>query len=152
MQRRQLSGSTLDFLCGSWQADRALTDYRSGHAGTFRGVASFVLRAGDGPAALDYHEQGELHFGSHRGPAGRSLLYLPLPDGGAAVLFADGRPFYQLDLRSGYWQAEHPCREDHYLVTVRVTGRDAFTEHWRARGPGKDYVMTTTLARIGAPE
>jgi hypothetical protein len=152
LQCWQLSGSTLDFLSGSWHADRVLTDYRSGQVGSFRGVASFVERPGDRRGGLAYHEQGELHFGSHRGPAGRSLLYLPGSDGAAAVLFADGRPFYQLDLRSGYWRAEHPCGSDHYLVTVRVVGPDAFTEHWQARGPGKDYVMTTSLARIGAPE
>ncbi len=98
---------------------------------------------------LAYHERGELCFGRHRGPASRSLLYRPRPDGTAEVLFADGRPFYLLDLRSGCWEAEHPCGADHYLVTVRVLGADSLTEHWRARGPEKDYSMTTTLTRIG---
>ena len=148
------SGGTLGFLRGRWRAERNLTDFRQGLAGSFAGEAAFAdapadagLRAG----ALAYREQGELRFGGHRGPASRSLIFLPLPDGTAEVLFADGRPFYRLDLRSGCWQAEHPCGEDQYLVTVRVSGADCFTEDWRVSGPGKDYAMTTTLTRIGVP-
>lgn len=114
-------------------------------------------RAQDGPPVPDrpgatdlaYCERGELRFGDHRGPAGRSLIYRPAPGGAAEVLFADGRPFYLLDLRSGCWQAEHPCGSDHYLLTVGVTSANSFTEHWRTRGPGKNYEMTTTLSRIG---
>ena len=67
------------------------------------------------------------------------------------MLFADGRLFYQLDLASGSCRAVHPCRSDSYLVTVRVLSPDAYTEQWRASGPGKDFEMITTLARIGPP-
>jgi Family of unknown function (DUF6314) len=152
----QLAGSTLDFLRGRWRADRVLTDFRSGQTGSFAGVAAFTERPADpaGPAGpvLAYLEQGELSFGKHHGPASRSLLYLPAEDGAATVLFADGRPFYRLDLRSGVCHAEHPCGPDSYLVTVRVLGPDAYAERWRASGPGKDYEMTTTLARIGPAE
>jgi hypothetical protein len=146
----QLTGTALDFLRGRWRADRVLTDFRSGQQGSFAGVAAFTvhLASAAGPA-LAYLEQGELSFGGHHGPASRRLLYLPAGDGAAAVLFADGRPFYRLDLRSGACQAEHPCGPDSYLVTVRVLGPDAYLESWRASGPGKDYEMTTTLARIG---
>jgi hypothetical protein len=170
----QLAGSTLDFLRGRWQADRVLTDFRSGQTGSFAGVAAFAERPADpatladparpadpahltDPAraaglALAYLEQGQLSFGGHHGPASRRLLYLPADEGAAAVLFADGRPFYRLDLRSGVCHAEHPCGPDSYLVTVRVLGPDAYAECWRASGPGKDYEMTTTLARIGPAE
>jgi hypothetical protein len=158
-----LTGSTLDFLRGRWRAERVLTDFRSGQTGSFSGVATFAerpagLAAGLAGAAtpaglvIAYREQGELSFGGHRGPASRSLLYLPAAEGAATVLFADGRPFYQLDLRSGRCRAEHPCGSDSYLVTVQVVGADAYTERWRASGPGKDYEMTTTLARIGPAE
>jgi Family of unknown function (DUF6314) len=161
----QLPGSTLEFLSGRWRASRSLRDHVAGQEGSFQGVASFVprgalpfhaLRFDALPfdalpfGALSYSEQGELQFGRHRGPASRSLIFVPAPDGAAAVLFADGRPFYRLNLRSGYWQAEHPCDRDLYLVTVRVSGPDCLIEHWQASGPGKDYEMTTTLARIGA--
>jgi hypothetical protein len=154
----RLTGTTQDFLRGSWWAERELADHRSGQPGSFTGMATFSAHvAAPGPGmlidqgVLAYHERGELCFGGHRGPASRSLLYRPRPDGSAEVLFADGRPFYLLDLRTGYWRAEHPCGADHYLVTVRVLGADCLTEHWRARGPEKDYSLTTTLTRIGGP-
>jgi hypothetical protein len=155
-QGQQAGGGTLDFLRGSWRAERVLIDFRSGQRGTFRGVATFAEPAGPEGAGrgarggLDYREQGELSFGGHHGPASRSLTYRPGPDGSAEVLFADGRPFYLLDLRSGSCQAEHPCAEDHYSLIARVLGPDSFTEHWRVRGPEKDYEMTTTFARIDA--
>jgi hypothetical protein len=139
--------NTLDFLAGQWRADRVITDFRSGTPGAFTGTASFT-RLGDA-GALAYQEEGELMFGRHRGPASRSLLYVPAADGAVAVRFADGREFYRLDLRSGRCEAEHPCHDDRYAGTVRVLGPDVFTEQWRASGPGKDYLMTTTLTRIG---
>ncbi len=154
-----LTGTTQDFLRGSWRAERELADHRSGQAGSFLGLATFTaagIDAGRGllveQGMLAYHERGELRFARHQGPASRSLLYRARTGGSSEVLFADGRPFYLLDLRRGYWQAEHPCGADRYLVTVRVLGADSLTEHWRARGPGKDYSMTTTLTRIGERE
>jgi hypothetical protein len=160
-QRWQPPGSTLAFLRGTWQADRRLADFRSSQQGSFAGTAAFsdwtdALPEGPPPdggwpeGGLAYREQGELRFGGHQGPASRSLLYLPAPDGSAEVLFADRRPFYRLDLRSGCWQAEHPCNRDLYTVAVRVLGPDCFTEQWRTRGPGKDYEITTTLTRTRA--
>jgi hypothetical protein len=147
----QPADGTLSFLRGSWRADRVLTDFLSGRSGSFRGVAEFAAGSADGrPEVVFYRERGELLFGGHHGPASRSLLYLPAPDGTAEVQFSDGRPFYRLDLRSGSCQAEHPCGRDRYLLVARVLGPDCFTERWRARGPGKDYEMTTTFARIGA--
>lgn len=148
-----LPGDTLEFLRGRWQVDRAITDFRSGQPGSFAGLARCAAPAagtpGAGtPGALAYHEQGELRFGDHRGPASRSLLYLAGADGTVDVRFADGRPFYRLDLRSGTWSAQHPCGSDSYLLTVRALGPDAYFERWQASGPGKDYLMTTTMTRI----
>jgi hypothetical protein len=149
----QISRGTVDYLRGRLQADRVLTDRRSGQAGSFHGQAVFAAAEDPAPAGrnsvLSYREDGELRFGGHHGPASRTLLVAGRADGAADVRFADGRPFYALDLRSGYWQAEHPCDCDHYQVTVYVLGPDSFTEHWQARGPAKDYEMTTTLVRIG---
>jgi hypothetical protein len=151
--------STADFLRGGWRAERVITDFRSGTVGSFSGTAVFARRCGpaDGapsgatvPGLLVYHEDGELAFGGHRGPASRSLLLVPAADGSAAVLFADGRPFFTLDLQAGLCTADHPCGRDSYQVRVHVLGPDAYTEMWRVTGPGKDYEMTTTLTRIGA--
>jgi Family of unknown function (DUF6314) len=143
-------GSTLGYLQGQWSLTRRITDNRLQQAGQFDGQATFlpVPAEADG-ARLEYRERGELSFGGHNGPAFRSLILLGTPDGAADVLFADGRAFYRLDLRSGYWQAEHPCRQDRYLVTVSVRSADRFTESWQVRGPDKDYDMAATLVRMG---
>jgi Family of unknown function (DUF6314) len=160
-------GSTVDFLAGDWNVVRHISDHRTGEVGEFRGQASFQRcaaglaeqtapagqrnRADPGGLALSYREHGELRFAGHCGPASRSLLYRDLGDGGADVRFADGREFYRLDLRSGTWSAEHPCRADHYLVTVRRLSPDSFCETWRVTGPAKDYQLVTTYTRTGRP-
>lgn len=145
-----LAGRTLGYLRGQWSLTRLITDHRLGQVGRFVGQASFVPSPGEASGVrLDYREHGELSFGGHRGPAWRSLILQAAPDGTVDVLFADGREFYRLDLRTGDWRAEHPCNEDRYLVTVRVLSADQFTESWQARGPDKDYDMTATLIRTG---
>jgi Family of unknown function (DUF6314) len=144
-------GGALEFLRGRWRADRIIEDFRSGQRGSFDGVATFAANSGTAAAGgLTYEEQGELRFGGHRGPASRSLIYQPGTAGTARVLFADGRPFFDLDLATGTCRAEHPCRSDRYELTVHVLGPDCYVERWRVTGPEKDYAMTTTLTRIGA--
>jgi hypothetical protein len=63
------------------------------------------------------------------------------------VRFADGGEFYLLDLRSGIWQAVHPCRADEYRVTVTRLGPDSFREIWQVEGRDKDYELRTTYLR-----
>jgi hypothetical protein len=149
------AGGTVEYLCGDWDVVREISDYRGGQEGWFRGHARF-RPSGDGQV-LRYTEDGELEFGSHRGPASRTLIYASRPDGTADVRFADGREFYQLDLREGSWQAEHPCRADQYTVTVTRLTADSFTETWHVAGPGKDYELRTSYRRAdrtaaGEPE
>ena len=137
---------TLAFLRGTWHLDRSLTDLRLGISGTFTGQAEFAA-TGD-PAVLRYHEQGELRFGGHTGPAWRALLCRGLPGGAVDVRFADGREFYRLDLSSGRWRARHLCAgRDDYVVTFRVLSQDLLEERWRVLGPEKDYVSLTALRR-----
>jgi hypothetical protein len=145
-----LPGGTVGYLAGDWDVVREIADHRSGRAGQFRGRASF-RPAADGPRSctLDFAEQGELRFGGHRGPASRSLRYHGRADGAADVRFADGRPFFRLDLRSGSCRAVHPCQADRYAVTVTWLSPDCFTEIWRVTGPDKDYDMTTVYTRAG---
>jgi hypothetical protein len=137
---------TLAFVRGGWQLDRVLSDHRSGIEGRFTGHA-LVAAAPGPPGEWQYTEQGELHFGAHTGPASRQLRYHELPDGTVAVRFADGRPFYVLDLRSGHGQAEHLCGADHYELSHQVLGAHLLEERWRVRGPGKDYLAITCLTR-----
>ena len=136
---------TLGFLSGGWHVERALHDHRSGVAGHFTGSA-WAAPWPDGPG-LSYAESGELQFGGHAGPARRSLDLLPQAGGAVEVRFADGRFFYLLDLRSGWWEAEHRCGNDHYLLAHRVLSADLLEERWRARGPAKDYQAITRLRR-----
>ena len=137
---------TLAFAAGRWRLERLLADHRSGLVGRFTGQA--VLTGPDLPGGpLSYLETGELRFGTHAGPATRSLRYQGLPGGTVDVLFADGHPFYRLDLRSGHCTAVHPCRADQYEITYLVLGEDVMEERWRVRGPDKDYDATATLIR-----
>jgi hypothetical protein len=129
------------FLRGTWHVRRRITDHLRGIDGEFTGQASF-------DAELAYEEAGELRFGDHRGPATRSLRYTDLGGQVLDVRFADGRPFYRLDLSDDAWTAEHPCAADTYVVRGRITGPDSFTEHWHATGPAKDYELHTGYTRV----
>jgi hypothetical protein len=140
---------TLDFLRGRWRIERRIADHRAGGTGTFDGVARFEAEGAEvkGTEVLAYHEDGELRFGGHRGPASRSLIYRRRPDGTADVCFADGREFYRLDARSGAWQGQHDCGHDRYTVAGEMLDSGRFRERWRVRGPDKDYEITTILVR-----
>ena len=153
---------TLDFLRGHWQIERVLADHRTGTRGHFTGTAAILpVTTPDGPPAssdgppastegrwASYAEQGELRFGSHIGPAQRILGFQGRPDGTVQVRFADGHPFYVLDLRPGHCQAEHPCRSDRYRLTQVVRSTDLIEERWQVSGPDKDYHAITRLRRV----
>ena len=157
---------TLAFAAGHWRIERVLADHRSGTQGRFTGSATLsepvpsepvlsqpALSEPDepGPAppwpALCYLETGELRFGTHSGPATRTLRYQGRPDGTVDVRFADGHLFYRLDLRSGRCEAVHQCRADRYEITYLALSEDAAEERWQVHGPAKDYHATATLIR-----
>ncbi len=142
---------TLAFAAGHWRIERVLADHRSGTHGRFTGSATLsepVLSQPDEPwPALCYLETGELRFGTHSGPATRTLRYQGRPDGTVDVRFADGHLFYRLDLRSGRCEAVHQCRADRYEITYLALSEDVMEERWRVQGPGKDYQATATLIR-----
>lgn len=157
---------TLAFAAGHWRIERVLADHRSGTQGRFTGSATLsepvpsepvlsqpALGEPDepGPAppwpALCYLETGELRFGTHSGPATRTLRYQGRPDGTVDVRFADGHLFYRLDLRSGRCEAVHQCRADRYEITYLALSEDALEERWQVHGPAKDYHATATLIR-----
>jgi hypothetical protein len=162
---------TLAFAAGHWRIERVLADHRSGTQGRFTGSATLSEpvpgdpmpgsatltepvpgEPGD-PGAHDpgpelcYLETGELCFGTHTGPATRTLRYQGRPDGTVDVRFADGHLFYRLDLRSGRCAAVHQCRADRYEITYLVLAENVMEERWQVRGPGKDYQATATLVR-----
>ena len=142
----RLARGTLAFLRGAWSVERQLTDRRSGGRGRFTGRAEFLATAD--PAVLRYSEHGELRLGDHRGPASRALLYRELPGGAADVRFADGRPFYRLDLCTGTCTVRHGCGQDRYLISHLVRAADWLEERWQVTGPRKAYDGVTTLRRL----
>jgi hypothetical protein len=135
------------FLPGEWHVHRDIADRRAQQNGTFIGRA--VFSPGAQPGELFYTEQGEVTFGTHRGPAGRSLIYRDLGGPVMDVFFGDGRPFYRLELGDGQWSADHLCDADLYKVSGRLLDADSFTERWHAAGPAKDYDLDTTFTRLG---
>src|ERR1700722_7644099 len=65
--------NTLAFAAGHWRIERVLEDHRSGTEGRFAGRAA--LTGPDLPGGpLEYLETGELHFGTHTGPATPSTV------------------------------------------------------------------------------
>jgi hypothetical protein len=138
------------FLHGSWRVDRDIVD-RSGSAcsGRFTGRATFTPDAGT-PGLLRYAEHGTVTLGDHRGPASRRLAY-HLDGPLARVRFDDGRYFHDLDLRTGVWEATHPCRDDLYHGRFEVEHRDRWHQTWTVTGPRKHHRIHTVVAREPGP-
>ena len=130
-----------DWLCGRWTVHREIND----GAGSFDGSAEF---SSGHDAARVWREAGRLRLGRHRGPAQRTLLLDPGTAGGAwQVRFDDRRPFHDLDLRSGRWEAEHLCGPDTYRGLFVVGGPDRLDITWRITGPRKNDVIVSAYER-----
>jgi hypothetical protein len=140
---------TFGFLLGSWRVNRSIEDRQAGISGTFQGSALLVIPPEWQARGVwaRYDETGTLEFGGHRGPATRTLGYMRRHDGTVAVFFPDGRPYIDLDLRTGSCERDHPCRDDLYRLKFTVRSLDEFQEHWEVQGPAKNYQATTTLTR-----
>jgi Family of unknown function (DUF6314) len=139
---------TLAFMLGEWVLERTLEDHRSGAVGAFNGTAKLTPAAIAG-AYAHYAEAGEMRYGAYAGPAFRSLEFEHMKIGAVLLRFSDGRPYVNLDLRSGTWAAAHDCGPDRYQIETRVRSATVVEERWRVRGPAKDYTAVTTLTRMG---
>ncbi|MFD5394909.1 DUF6314 family protein [Streptomyces sp. NPDC127097] len=135
------------YLSGRWSIERTVADLRNGPEGRYRGTAEFRPDATGG--TLLHHEEGRLAWGGTVQPASRTLRLRPRPDGTAGVEFADGRPFHDLDLRTGRWTAVHPCAADRYEGTFTVVGPDEWHLEWRVGGPAKDQLLRSVYRRLG---
>lgn len=133
------------YLAGRWHIERTVHDLRADTTGTFRGTADFIPDGPDG--ALRHAEEGVLTWQGVEHPATRTLWLRPRTDGTAAVTFEDGRPFHDLDLRSGRWTAVHPCAADHYEGTFTVLAADRWDLTWRVTGPHKDQLLRSVHRR-----
>ena len=138
-------GDTLGFLLGRWELERAFEDDRAGGDGIFSGTATVAVPAGSGHARWD--ERGTVHVGTLDGDAERHLLLVDRPGSLVEVLFADGRPYVDLDLASGSWHAVHLCGDDRYEITTTVRTDDELEERWAVTGPSKAYRARTVLRR-----
>ncbi|MFE1249097.1 DUF6314 family protein [Streptomyces sp. NPDC058735] len=137
----------LDYLAGSWRVERSVRDLAGGDEGRFSGTTGFSPLAGGG---LLHHESGTFVWQGVARPAERTLRFLPgRAPGTADVRFADGRPFHDLDLRSGRHVVGHPCAADLYRGEFTVLDADRWRTVWRVRGPAKDLVLRTGYTREG---
>lgn len=136
---------TLLYLAGSWRVERTMRDLASTDEGMFTGTTTFSPLHGDG---LLHHESGTFVWQGVARPAERTLRFLPgTAPGTADVCFGDGRPFHDLDLRSGRWVTGHPCAADLYRGEFTILDADRWRTVWRVAGPAKDLVLTTGYAR-----
>jgi len=134
---------TLAYLAGMWTLTRAIVDHRAGVRGSFDGAAQVRACGRRGR----YEEHGRLRLGSYDGSARRALDLVGTNGAVVAVLFADGRPFFDLDLSAGTCRAVHQCSRDRYELNFGVGSPDLLLEHWRVHGPDKDYEAQTTWRR-----
>ncbi len=134
-----------DFLGGSWRLDRGIRDGAGAELGTFAGTAEVTVEG----SVLVYEERGTLDVGTYRGPAHRGLRYRVTGPGMAEVYFDYGDFFHELDLRSGYATAQHPCRADLYRGEFAVLDVDHWWQRWVVTGPEKNHVISTRLCRLG---
>jgi len=143
-----MPAETLALLLGRWAVTRDVDDHRTGEHARFDGTATIEEARAGSDLVATYDESGELVVADRRTPATRRLGYGARGDGSLDVRFADGRHFVDLDLRSGAWEAHHPCAPDAYLVETLVLSPTSFEERWTVRGPAKSYDALTTYERV----
>ncbi|MEU7190989.1 DUF6314 family protein [Streptomyces sp. NPDC045369] len=145
------------YLAGRWTVDRTVLDVRTGTQGTYRGTAHFRPEGPEGtadgtaPGALLHVEEGELTWNGTTAPATRTLRLCPRPDGTADVTFADGRPFHDLDLRTGHWTTRHPCAADLYDGEFTVVSPGEWHLRWRVGGPAKTQMLCSMYRKSVRP-
>ncbi len=111
---------TLAFAAGHWRIERVLADLRSGTEGRFTGEAVLSDPDPAGPtvpapgAALCYLETGELRFGTHTGPATRSLRYQGRPDGTVEITYT----VLGEDAMEERWRVLGPDKDYHATATL----------------------------------
>lgn len=135
----------LAYLAGAWQVERTARDLAGAAEGHFSGTTVFAPSDDGG---LLHHESGTFTWRGTPRPAERTLRFLPGDDPATAhVLFADGRPFHDLDLRTGRYTADHPCALDLYRGEFEVYDERRWRTRWRVAGPAKDLILTTAYTR-----
>ena len=145
----RMLGSLESYLAGRWRVVRIGRDRARGTRHILTGTARFAPAAGGG---LTLDEAVTWTVGGQRLEGERRYRFTFSAPWRAAVWFADGRPFHDLDLTAGAADVAHDCPPDSYKGRYRLTGLDSFRVIWRVRGPHKDLVLTTRLTRIAGGE
>ena len=147
MAHREHAAPTPLVLLGRWHLDRVIDDRLAGERVVVDAEAC-LDRSGDG--RVRWHEEGLLRRPSQPGAASvfRTLWVEPPHDDEPAwwVTFEDGRRFHPW---SPGTQVEHPCAPDVYRGLVEVVDPDrTWSVVWQARGPRKDYTITSAYRRL----
>jgi len=132
------------YLLGDWVIRRSLEDSLRGARGIFDGRASFTP---DTEGGLAYREEGRLALGGFETLAHQSYLYAFPVAHRAEVRFDDGRPFHDLDLSAGLWEAEHLCVADLYRGRFRAEGPERWSVVWTVAGPRKEQRLESVFTR-----
>ena len=137
------------YLEGNWKLSRTINDLRQNMPGAVVGNVKMARRTDiAGNDALTYREEGVLRFGNYEENVFRFYDFsFPAPHK-AIVHFEDGKVFHELDLSSGYWQAEHLCGEDTYRGRFRIESRDVWMSNWYISGPNKEMILDNRFQRL----
>ena len=131
------------YLTGGWTLKRAIREGRWRQEGDFEGEAEFTP-LGDG---LAYREAGRMRLGDYDGRATRCYLFDFAFSYLAKVSFEDGRPFHDLDLRSGRDEVFHLCGRDRYAGVFQAIDPDTWSVRWRVEGPHKALRIESRYSR-----
>jgi hypothetical protein len=127
-------------LLGDWELRRSVVDRLAGVEGTVTGSTTLSLID---PDEVRWDESGTMTLGGRTVPVSRTLSVQRGDDGAWVVHFSDGRVFHPW-----VWDTSvaHACAPDDY---TGVLGGDTerWTVRWDARGPAKDYTLTSELRR-----
>ena len=136
------------YFLGVWHLARTIEDRRDRRHGFLRGRAEFAPDGRD----LRYGEAGRLRLGVYTGAVEQHYRYAFSRPDHATVRFADGRPFFDLELSQGRGTFLHRCGADIYRGAIEIYDSACFAMFWRVSGPRKDYVLRSRYRRRLATE
>ena len=131
------------FLVGSWQLTREIIDRRTDTTTWMSGTANVHVDTN----VLVQQENGLLDLGDQQIDSSSSRRYLLRDPAVADVTFEDGRPFHDLDLRTGSWSPTYLCGADKYEGKFIVIDQTQWTTTWTVTGPAKDMTLVSSYER-----
>lgn len=130
-------------LVGEWELRRTVDDRRAGTVGTVAGTTTLTAT---GPDEVRWDESGTMAFDGRTVPVSRTLFVRRGADGAWTVYFSDDRVFHDWVWGTA---VAHACSPDDY-TGVLDGDTDRWTVRWEARGPAKDYRLSSVLTPVRA--